>query len=63
MTETDEVKLRRFAFQIALQLPENKQQALAVLDFARQLVLWENALGVAGSIAALGAQFLDSNPL
>lgn len=37
-----EHRLRRFAIQIVQQMPENKAEAMLVLEYARELVLWEN---------------------
>ena len=37
-----EYKLRRFALQIVQQLPEAKEEAIKVLEYARELVGWEN---------------------
>ena len=38
--QSKEGKLRRFALQIVQQLPETKADALLVLDYARELVMW-----------------------
>lgn len=35
--------MKRLAAQILAQLPENQEEALAVLTLARELVLWETA--------------------
>lgn len=40
--EGDACRLKRLAEQIAVQLPGDKLEALAVLTFARALVEWEN---------------------
>jgi hypothetical protein len=39
---TRESQLRRFAHQIAQQLPENKEDAILVLEYAKELVLWQS---------------------
>lgn len=52
-----EAKLRRFALQVVQQLPENKADALLVMEFVREIILWENGILVeaAGKIVRLGA--------
>lgn len=50
MSKQKECKLRRFALQVVQQLPENKAEALLVLEFARDLVMWEK-----GELLATGA--------
>ena len=39
---TRESQLRRFAHQIAQQMPENKEDAMLVLEYVKELVLWES---------------------
>jgi len=39
----DEARLKRNAIQIATQLPENREEAMRVLELARELVDWEDA--------------------
>jgi hypothetical protein len=34
-------RLKRFALQIAAQLPDDRQEAVLVLEYARELVGWE----------------------
>lgn len=41
MQAVEALRLKRQAVQIATQLPENKEEALKVLDYARELVQWE----------------------
>jgi len=38
MTSKDDAYIKRFALQIAAQMPEDQEDALAVLDHVRQLV-------------------------
>lgn len=40
--QRDDGALRRYAIQIAQQLPENKEDALALLRYIRELVDWEH---------------------
>ena len=40
--DKDDARLKRHAIQIATQLPENREEALRVLDYARELVDWED---------------------
>lgn len=39
--ETDRVREKRNALQIVAQLPENRDEALRVLAYARELIDWE----------------------
>lgn len=39
------LRLKRYAVQIATQLPENRDEALQVLDYVRELVEWEATVG------------------
>lgn len=41
MSKEKELHLRRFAVQIAQQLPEKKAEALLVLGYVRELVAWQ----------------------
>ncbi len=45
MPKEKEIRLRRFAMQIAQQLPENKAESLMILAFIRQIIVWENGEG------------------
>lgn len=47
MSGGNECKLRRHAFQIVQQLPENGSEAMRVLDYARELVRWEETKSAA----------------
>lgn len=38
----EESKLRQFALQIARQLPEDQGEAMRVIEYARELVIWVN---------------------
>ena len=38
----DESRLKRYALQIAAQLPDGREEALRVLEYAKQLVEWED---------------------
>lgn len=38
MTEKDERRLRRLAMEIAIQLPDNREEALKVLKYSEKLV-------------------------
>lgn len=42
MPDEKEAKLKRFAFQVVQQLPENRKDAVRVLEYARELVQWES---------------------
>ena len=45
----DTLRLKRHAVQIATQLPENRVDALRVLEFAREIVEWAD--GDTGAVA------------
>ena len=42
------LRLKRYAVQIATQLPENREEALRVLEFAREIVEWGTQAETAG---------------
>lgn len=42
MIDSKDARLRRFALQIVQQLPEDKNEALKVLEYARELIAWES---------------------
>jgi hypothetical protein len=42
MTKDLDARLRRFALQIAVQLPEDKKEALRVLGYMRELIDWQD---------------------
>ena len=42
ISQQDDARLKRYAFQIAIQLPESKEEALRVLEYARDLIDWQN---------------------
>ena len=49
----DAVRLKQTAFQIAAQLPTEQDEALKILELARQLVLWKIALNSAAPVLHL----------
>ncbi len=40
--KNDDARLKRFALQIATQMPENRQEAMRVLEYLKELVEWED---------------------
>ena len=50
----DILRLKRHAVQIATQLPENREDALRVLEFAREIVEWEDGGAVASVLKLIG---------
>lgn len=46
-------RLRRFALQVVQQLPENRLDALIVLEFMREIVAWEHGAVIEAATNAL----------
>jgi uncharacterized Rossmann fold enzyme len=41
MNNVDCVRLKRYALQIVAQLPDSREEAMKVLEYARELIDWE----------------------
>ena len=50
----DRLSLKRYAFQIVAQLPESREEALRALEYARELVDWENERGPCSVLQLIG---------
>ena len=53
--DADQVaRLKRYALQVAAQLPDDKQEAMIVLEYARELVIWEREAGETAQLRLIG---------
>lgn len=53
MSKKEAACLKRYAIQIATQLPESREEALLVLEYARELVDWESPGTMADGVVPL----------
>ena len=53
MSKKEAAGLKRYAIQIATQLPENRDEALRVLDYVREIVEWETPEAAADGIVPI----------
>lgn len=53
MSKKEAACLKRYAIQIATQLPENRDEALRVLEYVREIVEWKSPGVVADGVVQL----------
>lgn len=53
-TEKDDTRLKRFALQVVIMLPAESDDALRVLEYAKELLEWENRVALAPILHLIG---------